>query len=665
SAVAGDTCATAIAMTPISSTQFTATGSLTSANDDSSGTCGGAGKDIAFTFVVAQASDVSFTITSIGGSSTPVGYLRRDDCTTELRCQSGTSASTPVNLQAGSYRLIVDALSATATGTFTATVTLSTPVPMVGDDCSGAEVLTLTSGSTTVSATTDGYMQNVTTTACTAAGPDRYYRLTLPTTTASLTATVTPSSGSRASVMLLGPTTIASCATASELTCGESPSSSAQGTLTATSLASGTYYLVVKNVGVGSGAFSMTVTTQTAGIAGDTCSTAVPLVFTGGAASASSTVSGAANDQSSTCATSSADVVYSFTATAGQVFSASVTPGSTWRPILTLMQGTACSSATQTACNASTTGGGSASIPSTTLTAGTYYLWVDSVSGAGAGTFTLSASLTGGTSTGGESCTAPTPLTFVGNSATVSGTTVGRVNDNTSSLVCTSVTGPDVVYSFTVTSGQSVTAVLTPSGSFRGALVLEGPSASCSTASEYDCLAGTASGATVNFSATSLAAGTYYLWVDGVSGASGTFSLSVTLSGGTVASGESCSDPIPLSFSLGTTGTASVSGSTTTAISDRTSASCGGSGPDRVYSFTVSGTRSFSVTLTPGSGFATPVLALTGPSATCSSASELVCTGGNLTFGPISRTLTSGTYYLWVDGFSSSSGTYSFTATLN
>ncbi|MER2566056.1 MAG: hypothetical protein ABTQ32_35370, partial [Myxococcaceae bacterium] len=544
---------------------------------------------------------------------------------------------------------------------FTATVTLSTPAPMVGDDCGSAEVLTLTSGSTSVTASTDGYNQTVTSTACTTAGPDRYYRLSLPTLTASLTATVTPSTGALASVSLLGPTTISSCAFASELTCSESATSSAAASLTSTSLAAGTYYLVVKNVGSGSGSFTLSVTTQAAGIPGDTCSTAVPLTFSAGSASASGTVSGATNDQSSSCATSSADVVYTFTATAGQVFSASVSPGSSWRPILTLMQGSACSTATQTTCNAATSAGFTASIPSTTLSAGTYYLWVDSVSQAGAGTFTLSASLSGGTPAGGESCTAPTPLTFTGGTTSVTGTTVGRLNDNLTSSFCSlGVGGPDVVYSFTATTGQSVTAVLTPSSTFRGALMLKGPSTTCTSATEYDCFNGSASGSTVTISASSLSAGTYYLWVDGATGASGSFSLSVSLSGGSIPTGDNCSGPIPITF---VSNAANFTGSNSGAVHDSTSA-CGGSGPDRVYSFTVSGTRTLSATVTPTATTLQPVIYL--KSGTCSaSASELTCAGDGLSSPyTITQTVSTGTYYLWIDGFGGTTGTYSVSATL-
>jgi hypothetical protein len=60
-------------------------------------------------------------------------------------------------------------------------------------------------------------------------------------------------------------------------------------------------------------------------------------------------------------------------------------------------------------------------------------------------------------------------------------------------------------------------------------------------------------------------------------------------------------------------------------------------------------------------------MSLEGPNSTCSSAAEIICSGGSgLSSASIaSRTLTSGTYYLWVDGFSSSNGSFSLTANLN
>jgi hypothetical protein len=649
-------------MTAISSTQFTTTASMTGANDDRSASCGGAGPDIFLSFTVATTSDVSFSITPIGGSGMPVGYILRGTCADELACFASTTSGSPTRLTPGTYRLVVDTLTS-GSGSFTATVTLSTPAPLVGDTCASAEVLTLTGGSASATGTTTGYGNDHSSASCSSSGADRYYRFTL-SSTSSLTATLSPSATSYGALYLLGPGS--SCSSAFETTCAERFSSGSITTLTAPGLTAGTYYLVVKNLGSGDGAFTLSVSTSTVSVPGDSCSTAVPLSFFSGSATATGTIVGASNDRSGTLCTTStgADVVYSFTATAGQVFSATVTPTSpmsSWRPVLSLNAAGSCSGAAEATCDDATFSGGTASIMSAPLAAGTYFLWVDSVSGAGSGTFSLSASLSSGSGTG-ESCSGPIPLSFTGGTTTVSGSITGRLNDHATSF-CTSTnfSGPDMVYSFTTTGSQTFSATLLPSG-FRGSLSLRGPGTSCSGASEFNCFSGSTTGSTVTYTSTTLSAGTYYLWVDAPAGASGSFSLTVNLSGGSSGTGDSCTAPTPLTFSLGSSGTASASGSTTGLVNDNSTV-CGGSGPDRVYSFTVSGTRSFSASV---SGFTNVILSLNGPGV-CTSATELTCDGGNSTtsafLGP--TTLSSGTYFLWVDGLSGANGSFSLSANLN
>jgi hypothetical protein len=659
--VPGDTCAAPIPMTPISSTQFTTTASLTGAMDDRSATCGGAGPDVFLSFTVATTSDVSFSITPIGGSGMPVGYILRDTCADELACFAGTTSGSPTRLSPGSYRLVVDTLTS-GSGSFTATVSLSTPAPLVGDTCATAEVLTLTGGSASVTATTTGYGSDHSSASCSSSGPDRYYRFTLGSTS-NLTATLTPSATSSGALYLLGPS--ASCASASESTCAERFSSGSTTTLSATALTAGTYFLVVKNLGTGDGAFSLSISTTTVSIPGDSCSTAVPLSFFSGTATASGTTAGATNDRSSACTSTGADVVYSFTATAGQVFSATVTPTSpmsSWRPVLSLNAAGSCSGASEATCDDATFSGGSATVTSGPLAAGTYYLWVDSVSGAGTGTFALSASLSAGGGGSGESCTSPIPLSFSGGTTTVSGSLTGRVNDGTTSF-CTSssFSGPDAVYSFTVSGSQTFSASLVPSG-FRGSLSLRGPSTSCTSASEYDCAEGTSTGSSVLIPTYTLSTGTYYLWVDAPAGSSGSFSLTVNLSGASTMTGESCSGPIPLTFS---SGSVTVSGSVTGRLNDNSTSFCTSTnfaGPDLVYTFTADGTQSFTATLTP-SGFRGS-LSLRGPQFSCASAPEWDCISGagtstTTTLSP--GTLSAGTYYLWVDSTAGAAGSYTLT----
>ncbi|MDX2013250.1 MAG: hypothetical protein SFW67_23845 [Myxococcaceae bacterium] len=537
-------------------------------------------------------------------------------------------------------------------------------VALPGETCASAEPLTLTSGAASVTATTTGYANDHSSPTCASAGPDRFYRFTLATTS-NLVATLSPSSNSFGSLALLGPSS--SCASATESTCVAGTTPGGMTTLNGNGLAPGSYVLVVKNLGTGDGAFNVAVSTTTVNLPGDTCISPVPLTFSAGTASASGTTTGAANDRGNTSCTglTGADVVYSFTATPGQVFSATVTPTSpmaAWRPVLSLSGPGLCASAPEATCNAATSAGGTATLTSMPLTAGPYFLWVDSASGAGTGTFTLSASLSAGTP--GESCSSPIPLTFSNGVSTVMGSLSGSSSEHVTTLcssTSTSFAGPDLVYSFTATGAQTFWAQLFGTG-FRGALSLRGPNASCSSAAELDCASATPIGTSpASLTSRVLPAGTYYLHVDSPASSNGPFTLNTTLTTGPT--GENCASAIPLSF-VG--GTASVVSSNATAnpMSDRRSVTCGGDGPDRVYSFAVSGTRSLIATL---QGTSQPtILALTGPSTTCSTAPELTCLGGSGPSGStISRTVTTGTYYLWVDTFGTTPSGFSLSVTLN
>ncbi len=644
-------------MSPVSSTQFTVTSTHAGAADDSSGTCGGFGLDLAFSFVVVQAADVNVTVS---GANSPITYIRREDCSTELACGTG-SAPIGTRLQPGSYRLVVDSNS-TSGSTFTATVTLTPAASLPGDTCLTAEPLTFFGGSASATGSLSGYASDLTSSSCGTIGPDRYYRLTL-SSAGTLGASVSPVSGMIPAVYLLGPSS--SCTSAFENTCDESFSGTTAAGFATGTLSAGTYYLVVKNRGSGAGSYSLSVTQGSLAVPGDTCATAQALTFSAGSALAAGSTTGATNDRSASCVSggTTADVVYSFTATAGQVLSATVTPGTSWRPVLTITSGSSCSSAAEAVCRASSVSGGSATVTSAPLTAGTHYLWVDSAASFGTGAFSLSATLTNGTGNG-DSCIAPIPLTFVSGTASASGSTTGLSNDNSST--CISNSGPDVVYSFSANAGETVTATLSPSTSFNGHLTLRGPTTLCTSASQLGCNIGSFAGSTVTLTNSLTTTGTYYLWVDGVNGSSGAYSLQVTRNSVPAGTGERCNSPLPLIFS-GTSAT--TSGTTSTATHDH-QGSCGGSGNDLVYTFTTSFTRTFTATVTPSSGYR-PVLYLVSSLANCStqptSAVNLQCsaattTGQSTTVSQSS--LPPGTYFLVVDTFGSSSGSYSLSATL-
>lgn len=106
---------------------------------------------------------------------------------------------------------------------------------------------------------------------------------------------------------------------------------------------------------------------------------------------------------------------------------------------------------------------------------------------------------------------------------------------------------------------------------------------------------------------------------------------------------------------------ARVSGDLSTFTPDA-SGSCGGSGADQVYSFTLTREQVFTASLDAGS-YGLPVLYLRSSCTT----GELACSdaydyGDAAGFGPMR--LPAGTYFLWVDAASGTEGPYTLAATL-
>lgn len=128
----------------------------------------------------------------------------------------------------------------------------------------------------------------------------------------------------------------------------------------------------------------------------------------------------------------------------------------------------------------------------------------------------------------GESCVGPAPLTFNGNRASASGTTVGMKHDR--SGTCGGSLG-DVVYSFTTTRAGALTAsVATSTATFRPVVYLQ--QGTCTSSGNLKCSAAGVGATTAQLTSANLPAGTYFLWVDGVGSGGGTggdFALDVTL----------------------------------------------------------------------------------------------------------------------------------------
>ena len=135
---------------------------------------------------------------------------------------------------------------------------------------------------------------------------------------------------------------------------------------------------------------------------------------------------------------------------------------------------------------------------------------------------------------GGDTCAVPRTLTLVPagvgvRAAAGSGTTLGLAADVTGACGSTA-TSPDVVYTFTLAVASSVTVDVTPESGFDAVVYVRGTAGmACDVAGgEVDCTDGGASGGAESLVLPALAAGTYYVIVDGYLGDSGAYDLRVT-----------------------------------------------------------------------------------------------------------------------------------------
>jgi hypothetical protein len=232
------------------------------------------------------------------------------------------------------------------------------------------------------------------------------------------------------------------------------------------------------------------------------------------------------------------DLVYSYTLTGAQDLDIRVTPttGSAYVPAVYVRapgQCTSFSAGAELGCMAETA-------PRATQlylpnqAAGTYFLFVDSNS-YDTGGFTLSVQKRPATLPPVND-TCATPSALVAN-VTVTGDTTGARDDfslGSTPLYATPCrsylfTGRDVAYSFTATTTGTVTATLSPSATFDGALLLLAPTCSAAQCARFADTGGAGVPEALSFSVT--AGQTYFLVVDNYDSsqphAFGQFSLSV------------------------------------------------------------------------------------------------------------------------------------------
>jgi hypothetical protein len=649
----GDTCALAAPLT-FTNGMAMVSGDTSTWFHDLTGTCAtGLAPDGVYTFTTTTIQDLRLSLSTTTSTYQPAIYVRSASCTgTQIGCGSaiaagGTATLDIAALPVGTYYVWIDGVGSTS-GLFSLMATLSDPLP--GDHCTNPASLVFTSGTATATGTTAGNFHDGNGSCATGTAPDVVYTFTTSTIQDFRVNVGTTTSTYQPVVYLRS----ASCAAGSQVGCGIAATLGGTASLDLPALPVGTYYLWIDGVNATSGAFSINAT-LTDPVAGDHCTNTAPLTFTAGSATASGTTVGTYNDGNGTCATGTApDVIYSFTTSSIQDFRVTVsTSTSTYQPSIYL-RSASCTTGTQLGCANAAALGGNASLDIGALPVGTYYLWIDGVSGT-AGAYSINATLTNPLP--GDHCTNTAPLTFSGGTAIASGTTAGTYSDGNGT--CATGTAPDVIYSFTTSSVQEFqVTVSTSTGTYQPAVFLR--SASCTTGTQVGCAFASALGGSASLNIGALPAGTYYLWIDGVGGTSGAYSINATLTN--PVAGERCANPEPLVF---TSGMAMVTGNTTNMYDDA-AGTCGGSGgPDKVYSFTTTQNLQLTANISTTTATYRPVIYVRSASCTgtqvtgaCNAAATM---GGTATLPP--TVLPAGTYYLWVDSMTTG-GAFTLTANL-
>lgn len=652
------------------------------------------GKDRAYSFTLTHVSDVEIRMNALQSGFKPAMALRYvcDDQAEEFSCSAdpsgkGYAAIKEEGLQPGTYYVWADALDASTGGAFELIVKATERTPAPNDVCANAIPLTFdSSGVATVTGSTV-YARNDTSGSCAGeSSGDVVYSFTL-TGDASVRATVTPpASTADWPVAVYIRKACDDATTANEVRCA-STLGSGTGTATSYSLPAGTYYVWVdgdSSIGANiRGEFTLTVTQGPPQNAptNDDCSSPKQLTFVNDVATESGSTRLAADDLAvSPCGgTATADVVYTFTTNAPQKFVAEVTPKTAgYQPIVYLRNQTAgCTGANSGAmtCDQSLNSSSLARIQVNSLPAGTYYLWVDGYRFASpnSGSFDLKVTLAPPQANAiNDSCASPaTPLTFIGDTATVSSSTVGVVDNTrgTCNFFTDPPTNPDVVYSFTTGPGaQSVTAEVIPaSPTYIPVVYVRSACDTPGVANEHLCSNAGVQAGTAKVVIPSLPAGTYYVWVDGYSyktyldgRGQGDFTLNVTKSAPLPPpANDTCGGAISLSKGSkqsGTTVAASKDYGDGTMSPDCTTQP---DGPDVVYSYAPTTTGNFKILLTTPPNFNASLWVTTG---ICGDEASCVKDANVLGGGKTEQLTVAGTagttYYIIVDSEENSSGTF-------
>jgi len=657
-----------------------------------SATARSSGKDLVYEYTLTQAQDVTIDVTPGTGLS-PAIYVRATSCTsTAIADERGCigAFTSPVNLTlynqpAGTYYLWVDAHStSTTSGTFTGTVVLSAPTPTPANDtCSAPQALVFTAGTASFSgsnttANNSNLAADATPTCSTTAkssGKDVVYQYTLAQAQ-DVTIDVTPGAGFSTAIYVRS-TTCTSTATTDEMGCRAAITAPVN--LTLVNQPAGTYYLWVDGnstitpVGTFSGTVALSPPTLTP--ANDTCSAPATITITGTTGTFSGNTLAATNNNLSADATPSCsttmrsagkDLVYQYTLAQAQDVTIGVTPGVGLNPGVYVRSTCASTTLADERGCAAVFSNSPVNLTLLNQQAGTYFLWVDATSTtSNSGTFTGTLTLAPPTPPPANStcATAQTIATFP---AVINGSTRNGTDDYDNT--CGSTTGNDVVYTFTTTTAGQLTARVTPkvtAPTLRPTVYLRDSAncASITSTGSLGCVNAPAIGSDGKLIVSNLAAGTYFLIVDGASATNGDFSLDVSYDPvAAVASNETCASAAALTFSQGV---ATASGTTRGAINDTTNAICFATasvGPDVFYKFTTgafgtgqTGWATKAIVVSHNANEYSPLVNVRATCASTLSADQLVCNG--TTSSPhhalgIAAALASTEYFVVVDSAS-------------
>jgi hypothetical protein len=496
-----------------------AAGDTSAAEGSRIGTCGGNdAADQAFGFTLGAKARVLIDVVPTSSDLRPVVYLRTR-CVTAPKevaqgCiaadSAGAAATLLLDLDPGDYELVVDGAPQSA-GAFT--VSIRSDVD--GDNCTSPVPLALGGGAANVSTRLSMFTHDTSGSCAGESAPDAVFSFTT-TETMDLSAVAATSSDAYDPALYLRR----SCG-ADQVQCGAAflgPST----TLAAFALPPGTWYLWVDSRrGQGPVRLSLQLSTPPAG---DHCSGPEPLVFSGGQAGgeASTTVTFARahNHEQHSCLGTQPDWIYAFSTDRTLDLTVRViAPGFSNTHALALRAG-GCGSALLT-CVAPSATTQDTVLRAGALPSGDWQLIVESSSGV-----ELSALLTPPVK--GDRCADPAELTLSPSGTALVATASGDTStlfDNAQGTCGGSAA--DAVYRLQVPAAATLTAAATAGGSLQPVLYLR--QGDCSSGTELGCAEAAAAGGQATVGPVAVSAGTWFLWVDGIAGTTGSYTLDVTL----------------------------------------------------------------------------------------------------------------------------------------